>query len=255
MKTQSKPSAPPSSSSAHVTSPKTSLPLELAADISLFAGHVGSGLRHWESAGVLLVEMKKKCAWVFETIHENHPWITNDMLHLFYKIGTRNVWPGVLMVSNHHVARQLSFMPYEAQRLAVESTIPVVISVNGEGPTVVKRSVSELNRTEAERCFSVKGIVSVEDQAKSLQKSKPAGCSGAPRVNHAEKREVTEKKPERPAVGVVVPATPGRTYGRYAFRIGADHKVNAIPTLANPENKIRIRISDEFATVIEFYTL
>jgi hypothetical protein len=231
------------------------LPPELSADIQKFASHINAGLINWEAAGQILVDLKKKCAWVFETITENYPWITMDMLHLFHQIGTRLVWPGVLMVSNHHVARQLSFMPYEAQRQAVESPIPVVISVNSEGQEVVKRSVSELNRSEAERCFSCRGIVSVDDQAKILLKSKPSGCSGALRVNHKEKREAIKKKPSGPAVGVVVPAAPGRTYGRYAFRIGADHKVNAVPTLANPENKIRIRISDEFATVIEFFTI
>jgi hypothetical protein len=93
-----------------------------------FVALVQKGIKCWEEAGALLVGMvKANGVVVFRRITDRCPWLTQNLLWNFYKIGMREIYPPVLIIpTNAVISRRLAALPYDKQKEVCERGLEVL---------------------------------------------------------------------------------------------------------------------------------
>ena len=150
---------------------------------------INAGVEAWVKAGMLLCEMKAKEPGIFNVILAEHPYLSNDILLTFERIGKREIYP-YLLVDGSPGSRMLSALPYDTQVQLYHEDVAVVVR-RGDFTTTLRKTVRSLTKPEAARVFDGARMRSVSEQTKLVQKSVEAD-----RQKREASRAVDAEKPE-----------------------------------------------------------
>jgi hypothetical protein len=199
----------------------------------MFVTALQAGVNAWEAAGKILVSLRHEDEQVFQRIQKEHPFITPDMLEVFWNFGMRTMYPMVSLLPNG-VRKHVQAMRYDAQVKICSEPVQVVTRLVGDKPVVVRKPVSRLTELEARRALGPKGNVSVERQVRELTAPPPDPVTMMP------KTVVTERRPKEVA--------------RFAVSRGVAGTWRFEPTMANPFTTQRVRLElGQCVIVIEEY--
>jgi hypothetical protein len=196
-----------------------------------FIAAVDAGVKSWERAGQLLVEMLNRDRTVFKKITEAYPHITMDMLEVFHSIGLRALYPLTMMLPRT-VLPIVRSMRYDAQVEVNNNLITVVSRMVGDKPVIIQKPVSKLSREEAGRSLCTRGTRSVEWQVKSLKNQTVTSLLPKPAQKTA--KEI-ERKP-------IVRA-------KFVVRRGPGGAFVMEKTMASPYNIQRVMLQDGQAVI------
>ena len=157
--------------------------------ISEFCSLINAGVEAWVKAGALLYEMKAKEPGIFNVILAEHPYLSNDILATFERIGKREIYP-YLLVDGSPGSRMLTALPYDTQVQLYHEDVPVVVR-RGNFTTTIRKTVRSLTKPEAVRVFDGGRVRSVSEQTKLVQKSVEAD-----RQKREASRAVDAEEPE-----------------------------------------------------------
>ena len=157
--------------------------------IGEFCSLINAGVEAWVKAGALLCEMKAKEPGIFNVILAAHPYLSNDLLLTFERIGKREIYP-YLLVDGSPGSRMLSALPYDTQVQLYHKDVPVVVR-RGDFTTTLRKTIRSLTKPEAVRVFDGARMRSVSEQTKLVQKSVEAD-----RQKREASRAVDAKEPE-----------------------------------------------------------
>lgn len=135
--------------------------MNITNQINAFAKLVNEGIKKWQQAGTLLVDMADKDPSVYTKIVKAHAFISLDMLMAFEKIGRKQLHP-LLLLSDSTAARKVASLPYRDQKEIVENGVYVLDPKTKRG---VKKSLDDITSNEVRLVFDGGKLRSVEEQA------------------------------------------------------------------------------------------
>lgn len=147
---------------------KTGRPISQSPDISAFVSLIQKGIEAWMLAGELLVDMMKTDDQLFVKIRKQHPEISIDMLHVFERIGRKEIYTPLLMESSR-AAKRLLELPYETQEKYTKGQIEVVVSAKNGDIRTTKKHLSDLTGPEISQVFGWDEIYDVQAQVKRIK--------------------------------------------------------------------------------------
>lgn len=191
--------------------------------IEMFVAALNAGVNAWEAAGKILVSLRREDEDVFERIQKQHPFITADMLDVFYNFGLRTLYPMVALLPQacRSVVRT---MPYEVQQRICAEPVEIVTRIVGDKPVVIRKPVTRLTAGECKRALWRKGNYTVAHQVKQLLN---------PPV-----KPIQELLPKK----VVVEERKPREVARFAVSRGTAGMWRFEKTTANPWNTQNVRL-------------
>lgn len=136
-------------------------------DIEKFAGFIHAGINAWTKAGEILVQMKKVDPNIFDKIQKKHPAISYEILRRFEGIGTRLIYP-YLLLDNCPGSKKLLSLPYSNQVSLYKAQIELVIALKKKEPVIVIRRIQQLSSFEIERVFDGSKIRTVKEQVQFI---------------------------------------------------------------------------------------
>ena len=137
--------------------------------IENFVAALNAGIEQWESAGRILVALRQSDGDAFKSINKAYPFITIDTLEVFYHIGTRTIYPLIVLLPRH-VFKSLREMKYETQVEICSNPVQVVTRIDREQkPVVMLKPVAQMSAEECKNALWRKGNFSVKHQAEQLQ--------------------------------------------------------------------------------------
>ena len=154
----------------------------IAGDVTVarFIAALTSGAKSWQEAGDILVALRNEDEKVFDKILVAHSFLTQEMLEVFYHIGTRSLHPMALLLPKH-VFNAVKGMNYDAQAEFQTAPVQVVTRMVGDKPVVVRKPINKLTPQEAKWALCRKGNVSVDKQVKKMAAlAVPAAPKAAP---------------------------------------------------------------------------
>ncbi len=138
-----------------------------APDIREFVRLVRAGAECWEQAGEVLVKLRNEDKFAFQKIHDEHPFITVEALEIFHHIGTKSLYPLVMLLPRD-ICAKVRTMRYEAQKAISTTPVEVVTRMVGDKPVIVHKSVAKLTSMEARTALCARGQVPVKAQIKAM---------------------------------------------------------------------------------------
>lgn len=150
-----------------VNNKSSSCSLSEEAAIDTFIALVEQGIDAWKKAGHVLVQLVNKGGvGTLMDITAKCPWLTANLLWQFYRIGTGEIYPKVLVICrNAGVSRRLAVLPYSKQVEICEKGIPV--AENGSDGRM--RLAAELTLKDVNLAISQTGCIrTVKQQCEIL---------------------------------------------------------------------------------------
>ena len=83
-------------------------------EVDMFCRLVQSGIEAWTEAGKILCKALQRDPDVFTKITHRAPFMTNDILLAFKRIGERKLHP-YLLLDNSPASRKMAMLPYDEQ--------------------------------------------------------------------------------------------------------------------------------------------
>ena len=163
--------------------------------IGEFCALINAGVEAWVKAGALLCEMKSQEPVIFNVILAAHPYLSNDILISFERIGRREIYP-YLLVDGSPGSRMLSALPYDAQVQLYHEDVPVVVR-QGDFTTTVRKKVRSLSDREASRVFDGNRLRPVTEQTKIVEKEQQAARQKKAAACTVEAEESAEEESSR----------------------------------------------------------
>lgn len=201
--------------------------------IEAFISAFQAGVNAWESAGIILVALRQEDEHVFQRIQNQHPFITNDMLEVFWNFGKKLLYPMVALLPRH-VQSHVREMQYEAQVKVCADPVEVVTRLVGDKPVVIRKPISRLTADECKRALWRKGALSVDTQLKRMQTPfKPVVYASNP-------------KPELPKTVTRAP----KEIGRYVIRRAVGGGFCLEKTTAHSAMEQRVMLHDGQALLV-----
>lgn len=191
--------------------------------IEMFVTALQAGVNAWEAAGKILVALRREDDEIFKRIQKEHPFVTGDMLEVFWNFGMKTMYPMVALLPRA-VFGHVRNMAYEFQVKVCSEPIQVVTRMVGDKPVIVRKPVSRLTADEAKRALWRKGNHTVEHQVKEL--------SATP-IN-----TIQELLPKNKTIA---PRTP-KEVARFAVSRGTAGTWRFEKTTANPWNTQNVRL-------------
>jgi hypothetical protein len=134
--------------------------------IDTFAKLVKDGLNKWTKAGELLVSIIDDDPNCFKKIVKRHPFITNDLLSAFERIGRKQLHP-MLLLSNSVASRRIASFPYAEQNRIMTDGVHV-LRRHGGRDEFVRKSIDELTQSDVNLSLDDRRLKSPEEQKKAL---------------------------------------------------------------------------------------
>jgi len=222
-----------------------------AEAVETFLIMLREGIKCWQAAGGLLVEMRKDDPGVYRKIIQREPLLTVDMLETIERIGRKQLHPQ-LLISPAMPVRRLMGYPYDEQARLCSQPIDVVVRVANGKPVVSKKTVREMSRLELKRALGERSVRSVEEQARLWIPKHGEGNAEWQALGQKSKTVRTfassngEEKMHMPAP----PPANVSIIGRWVIRKTIGKNVGFERTNANPPDLIRV-ILKEGSAVIE----
>ena len=183
----------------------------------------------------MLVSLRNEDEKIFEKLILAHSYLTQDMLEIFYHIGTRSLHPLSVLLPKH-VFTAVKGMSYEAQgRFCSEPVQVVTRLVKGGDPVVVRKRISQLTKDEAKWALNRKGNVPVQTQVNKIRSLELLGPA------------VPAKPFVEPTKRVELQRTP-KVIGNYIIR-HTPHGYAFEKTPANPYTTQRVLLSNGSAVI------
>lgn len=192
--------------------------------IAMFITAFQAGVNAWEAAGRILVALRSEDDDAFDRIEKEHPFITRDMLEVFWNFGMKTMYPMTALLPRS-VQGHVRKMTYDAQVKICAEPLQVVTRMVGDKPVIVRKPVSKLTAEEAGRALWRKGNHTVEHQIKQLS---------SPPV-----KTISEFLPQNK---VVIPERRPREVGRFAVSRGTAGSWRFEKTTANPFTTQNVRL-------------
>ena len=209
-KTESNSNAAPSCSVSLPEPPPSRDCATIEDAIDQFICWIGKGIESWVYAGQVLEKLLKQDPHVFAKILNKCPWLTVDNLWTFYKIGTKQVRPEVVLAKGWLASKLLHF-DYETQSILLDGTMDVVSGFSNGRPLVNRKSIREMSSAELDTLFDDNRLRSLAEQKKYLkEKETPPPALGTSKMQHL-LAPIKVKTPFNPAISpetnVSVPAS------------------------------------------------
>lgn len=136
--------------------------------VEAFIAALNAGAASWIRAGEILVTLRNEDQAVFGKICHDYPFVTADILDVFYQIGIHTLQPMALLLPKQafNAVRQMRF---DAQEKVITEPIEVVTRIAGDKPVVIRKGVAKLTPDECRRALCRKGVVPVAKQVANLK--------------------------------------------------------------------------------------
>lgn len=201
--------------------------------IEAFIAAFEAGVNAWEAAGRILVALRNDDSEIFKKIQNQHPFITADMLEIFWNFGKQLLYPTVALLPRHCQAA-VSVMPYDVQKQVCHDPVEVVTRCVGDRPVVIRKPISRLTADECKRALWRNGNLSVETQVKRLQNPfQPVKYADKPKVD----------------LSLVNTRAP-KEVGRFIVRRGVGGTWTFEKTMANPFTAQNVRLEQGQAVIV-----
>lgn len=137
-----------------------------------FVAALNAGSDSWVKAGEILVALRNEQPTIFNKICHDYPFVTQDILDVFYQIGIHTLNPMALLLPRHafNAVRQ---MRYDAQSRVLSEPIEIVTRIVGDKPVVIRKGVAKLTPDECRRALYRRGVIPVSKQVDRM-KTPPA---------------------------------------------------------------------------------
>ena len=195
---------------------------------------IQEGIKAWNRAGAVLIELLNRDPDVFAKIHAAHPHISMATLHVFARIGYGQVYPPLLLDTSPG-AQKLLECTRKLQEQFMDEPVEVALEWKGGKIRSVKKKVNELTRAEAALVFKDGEMRNLEQQAFALKQPK-------------------ESKADTFAA---VPARKNIDLGYYSVRMDADGVVRASPckpsSIAQPVRMLPAADGTKHANIVFYF--
>lgn len=151
---------------------------QLIAKIETFSSLVQQGIDAWTRAGALLVEMIESDPKCRESIIEQCPDITEEILSRFEAIGRKQIHPQTLL-NNSPGMRRLRRLPYSEQARYVSEPVELLVQ-KPDGPQKLKVAIKNLTANQAMQVFGTHGVRTPEAQRAWLESNSGKKAAQAP---------------------------------------------------------------------------
>ena len=149
-------------------------PVSIAAKptINEFVAALNAGSDNWQRAGEILVALRREDDNAFHKIVHDYPFVTYDILDVFFQIGIKTLYPLALLLPRH-VFSAVRQMRYDAQVKVMSDSIEVVTRQVGDKPAVIRKGIAKLSPDEVKRVLGKKGARPVAKQVALLNTFTP----------------------------------------------------------------------------------
>jgi hypothetical protein len=226
---------------------------------------IREGIQNWQTAGAVLVELRKRTPGIYAEIIRREPLLSVDMLETIERIGRKEIAPQLLISTSMPLKRLIAY-PYDDQLRLCSQPIYVVVSVNNGNPKVEKKLVRDLSRLEMKRALGPSGVLTVKEQTALWIPRHSEGnaawqaLSSTPRsVMHSaiQAKDVSISSPSNEAAKMDTPATAKPTVptdqliciGRWVVRQTIGKNCGFERTNATGLNPVRIILEDGIAVI------
>ena len=120
--------------------------------VSEFAKAIYDGMDKWIEAGELLVDMLDKSDVTYESIINEIPEMSYDVLSRFEQIGRKQLYPKLLICGSSGL-RKLATLPYSEQKKYFDEPVDVIIEKPG-GVDTLKVMVKNLTPFQVKQIFN-----------------------------------------------------------------------------------------------------
>jgi hypothetical protein len=200
--------------------------------IEMFITALNAGINAWEAAGKILVALRAEEDDVFKRIHKDHPFVTQDMLEVFWNFGMRTLYPMVPLLPRT-CQKFMREMPYEVQQRICAEPVQIVTRIVGDKPVVLRKPVTQLTAEECGRALWRNGNYTVEHQIKQMQNPPVKTIQ---ELLPQPKTVVEERKP--------------REVARFAVSRGTAGTWRFENTMANPFNTQNVRLEQGQCVIV-----
>jgi hypothetical protein len=213
------------------------------------------GINSWQTAGALLVEMRKDNPSVYAEIIRREPLITVDMLETIERLGRKELHPQLLLNSQLPVKRLIGF-PYEVQARLCSEPIDVVVKVVSGKPTVHKKLIRDMSRRELGIALDTKRVRSVQEQTNLCIRSHNEGNEAWRALKTPAKSPMSissssfvAAKMDTPAISSPIKPEDLICFGRWVVRQTIGNNCSFERTNATGLNPVRIILDDGIAVI------
>lgn len=125
---------------------------------------IQAGIESWIKAGQLLSAMRSQNPNCYRDVMAADPRLTVDTLVTLEGIGSKRIYP-YLLLSNSHGAKRLLEAPYEQQVKYWTGPVEVFVGRDKDRkPLIASKMVTELSPREIAQVFSKDGVRDIEQQ-------------------------------------------------------------------------------------------
>ena len=151
-----------------------------AKKIKLFSSLITEGIKSWEKAGELLVEMVDENGRTYDNILQELPEMSYDSLARFEQIGRKQLYPKLLLGGGVGL-RKLTTLPYSEQVKYFDEPLEVAVEIDG-GVDVLNVHAKALTPFQVKQVFDGSSIRDVGAQRAWLRSRdrKPTGTAPKP---------------------------------------------------------------------------
>ena len=201
--------------------------------IQNFIQALNEGVSAWERAGQIIVSLLKNDPKVFDKIIAEDFSITRDTLEIFYHIGTRTIYPKIVLLPNH-IFSHVRHMTYETQKKLLTEPIQIVTRMVGYKPVIIRKGIAKLSCSEARISLCHSGNRTIDWQIKTITAIPKYPKNLIPKLPSKTPQELQRVPEEK---------------GRYVLRRNAVGAFILERTMAVPYNIQRVILSDGQATI------
>lgn len=124
---------------------------------------IEAGAKAWVTAGRAISEMRRRDPGCYAKLLALRPWLTPKILETMERIGSRQLYPYVMLESSFCASRLLNYT-YEAQVDACTKGVEVLLYYKNGKPMKQIKAISNLSRQEAKQVFGPHRCRSAEEQ-------------------------------------------------------------------------------------------
>jgi len=185
-----------------------------------FVAALNAGSDNWQKAGEILVALRREDDNAFHKIVHDYPFVTYDILDVFFQIGIKTLYPLALLLPRH-VFSAVRQMRYDAQVKVMSESVEVVTRQVGDKPVVIRKGIAKLSPDEVKRVLGKEGARPVAKQVALLNTLTPT-----PVARKAETPSVAIRTPKEVARFAVSRGVGGTwRFERTQARSGAEQRV------------------------------
>ncbi len=162
---------------------------EISDEVSAenFIRCVETGIKCWEFAGQVLVQLRAKDPSIFAKLCAKAKWLTADTLWVFHRIGEGKLYPQIALMRKCPAEPQLLLADVRTQKLLCTSQIDVVVAIKNDKAVIEKRWVQELGKESIGVVFNNGNIRDVEAQEKLMRVNRqPPKVTTEPANDHVD---------------------------------------------------------------------